>query len=81
MLRDNKTRKSGIVKVGDLVELSVYGRNLKNYYYGRESDVALIMGVGLYGLDFAIQWCSDGHRELYCHKRDIRHVKKTNKSR
>jgi len=68
------------VKVGDLVELSAYGRNLKNYYENRSDDVALIVGVGLYEETFVIAWCSDGYRHRSVARKDIRHVK-NNKSR
>ena len=64
------------MNIGDLVELSAYGRSLKNYYWGRDDDVALIVKVGIYHDCFAIQWCTDGHRDRFVSRKDIRYAKK-----
>ena len=69
------------MKVGDLIELSAYGRKLKNYYNDRDNDVGLIVSTGRYEETFTIMWCSDGYRHKSVSKKDIRYVKKTGVSR
>ena len=64
------------MKTGDLVELSAYGRNLKNYYNGRSNDVAIILSEGQYQETFTILWCSDGYKNRGVSRKDIRYVKK-----
>lgn len=64
------------MKVGDLVELSAYGRNLKNIYGDRHDDVGLIVKTGLYEDTFTVIWSSDGAGNRGVQRRDIRLVKK-----
>jgi hypothetical protein len=63
------------VKVGDLVQLSEYGRKLKNFYVGRENDVALVLS-GRWGCAYVIQWCSDGKKSVNVDRKDIKYAKK-----
>ncbi len=64
------------MNVGDLVTLSQYGKNLKNYYRGRDGDVALIVSTGIYAETFTIMWCSDGYRHRGVARKDIKYAKK-----
>ena len=67
------------MNVGDLVELSSYGRSLKSYYSGRENDVALIIDQGLWRETYVIQWCSDGKKDKIVSRKDIRYAKVSNR--
>ena len=66
------------MKVGDLVELSAYGRGLKNVqmYVGRHSDVALIVDTNIYEDVFTVLWSSDARRNWHVQRRDVRLVSK-----
>tara|TARA_R110002020_G_scaffold307972_5_gene523772 strand:+ start:387 stop:590 length:204 start_codon:yes stop_codon:yes gene_type:complete len=63
------------MKVGDLVQLSAYGKKLKNYYSGRDNDLALVLKVRWDSM-FTIRWCSDGKRAVNVDRRDIVYAKK-----
>ena len=64
------------MKTGDLVELSAYGRNLKNFYNSRDDDVAIILSEGQYQETFTILWCSDGYKNRGVSRKDIKYAKK-----
>lgn len=69
------------MKVGDLVELSAYGRGLKNVqmYVGRHSDVALIVDIDIYQNDFTVLWSSDARHSRHVQRRDVRLVSQRQK--
>ena len=63
-----------ILKVGDLVMLSAYGRKLKNYYVGRENDVGIVISVRWCD-SYVVIWASDGSKTLNMDRRDIMYAK------
>lgn len=64
------------MKPGDLVQLSAYGKNLKNYYQGRDNDVGLVL-LSKWDSMYTIRWCSDGRKSVNVDRRDIKHATKT----
>ena len=63
------------MKVGDLVQLSAYGKSLKNYYQGRDNDVGLIL-LSKWDSMYTIRWCSDGKKSVNVDRRDIKYAAK-----
>ena len=59
--------------MGDLVQLSAYGRNLKSWYTGRENDVGIVISVSGHGW-FQIMWATDGKIETV-DRREIKYAK------
>ena len=61
------------MKVGDLVTLSAYAKNLKNFYNGLDGEVGIIVSV-FWGSMFHVIW-SNGKRSLNIDRRDLKYAK------
>ena len=61
------------MKVGDLVQLSAYGKRLKSWYVGRDNDLGVIISVSGHGW-FRIMWSTDGKVETI-DRREIKYAK------
>ena len=64
------------MKVGDLVQLSAYAKNLKHYYNGHDDDVGLIV-KRRWGSMYSVRWCSDNKLSVNMDRRDLRHARGT----
>ena len=66
-----------MMRVGDLVCLSAYGRNLKSWYVGRKEELAVVVRCSPSGHGwFSIQWVTDGKIETV-DRREIKYAKIT----
>jgi len=54
--------------------LSAYGRNLKNYYVGREKDIGVVISVRWCDC-YVVRWASDGSKSSNMDRRDIIYAK------
>ena len=69
------------MKVGDLVELSSYGRKLKMFKHVRHGDVGLVYEKDKYY--FRVRWCNPPRKGVYLRytrytRRDLKYAKKKN---
>ncbi len=65
------------MKVGDLVQLSAYARNLKHFYVGRDRDIGLIVRT-TWGSFYSVRWCSDNKLSANMDRRDLKYAKSKN---
>jgi len=65
------------MKIGDLVQLSAYGKKLKTFYVGRDDDVGIIVSTHHHALWYGVQWASDGKIERSMDRREIKYAKRT----
>ena len=62
------------MKVGDLVKLSAYAKNLKNYYVGRDDDVGIVYDIPFFNF-YSVRWASDGATNVNMDRRDLVYAK------
>ena len=64
------------MKIGDLVQLSAYGKKLKTFYIGRDDDVGIVISKHRHSLWFGVKWASDGKIERSMDRREIKYARK-----